>query len=735
MNVVALGPLPVASILWQPRPGAWVLTVVARATYLLRPGEASLAPSQEAPAEDDRHWGDDPAQSLRQARDIVPVKPNAEVVLVGSAFAPERRAVRSVVARLTVGEVDKSIEVVAERFVRPDGSIQEGPPFTQAPLRYERAAGGPGTWNPVGVPRSARDAEGRMILPTLYRPGAAARAVHAAVEPVGFGPIAPSWPERRDRLGTAASWSFRDIASRPLPEGMDLGYFNAAPRDQHLRVLSGTERISLENLHPEHAQLVTTLPGYAPQATLEGRRTGPVAIAMRADTLWIDADRSLCTLTFRGFIPLEAAHEQGQVVVRADRVRPAEGEAALLALAKARVPPELQMTSDLPLSAPQAVRPVLPFTPSVPATPAAVRDSALIPAPALHEVQRTPEPSPWASGAPRPEIALPPAVPLPARPAAVPGALEASNAASAAPATALRAEPLAAGPALEEAAPAPRTEIAEAIELVWYDAESVPSIRKKAEWRPLLDALERVPLDPDVDDPAFTKDPMQIEDRREIFEVIAHASPLDPDGLDAALARCLRDDGKFVPALALFTGELELPFDELASLRATLTTVSPLAGADEALKGAIQAAKEFLATPGLMSAPAVAEGLTKRIEDAFAQGKRVVATGYLEAQRERALLEQRQYQRRSVLGGKHLRGLLRPSGAEPAAGVRLGSGGKQAGAVPVYLPESIAEELPMYPRFRARVIAVLRLAADRYETHPAALRALALARLVTPPRG
>ena len=148
-------------------------------------------------------------------------------------------------------------------------------------------------------------------------------------------------------------------------------------------------------------------------------------------------------------------------------------------------------------------------------------------------------------------------------------------------------------------------------------------------------------------------------------------------------------------------------------MRATLTTVSPLVGSDEALKSAVQAAKDFLATPGLMSAPAVAEGLTKRMEDAFAQGKRVVPAGYLDAQRERALLEQRQYQRRAVFGGKHLRALVRLGGAEPAPGVRLGMAGKappaSAVVVPAYLPESLAEGLPMYPRFRVRMVAEIRL--------------------------
>ena len=239
-------------------------------------------------------------------------------------------------------------------------------------------------------------------------------------------------------------------------------------------------------------------------------------------------------------------------------------------------------------------------------------------------------------------------------------------------------DPLPATVAPEPAPPPVRPE--EAVELVWFDPEIAPRVRRHPSFRPLLDALERAPLDPDFDDPAFAREPMLIEDRREVFEILAHAAPTSAEGLEALLARCVRDDGKFVPALALFAGEMDLPFDELAALRATLTTVAPLVGPDEALKSAVQAAKDFLATPGLLSAPAVAEGLTKRIEDAFAQGKRVVPPGYLEAQRERALLEQRQYQRRAVFGGKHLRGLVKLEGAEPASAARSGGPGRSAGA-------------------------------------------------------
>lgn len=710
MDVVSLGPLPASSLLWQPRPGAWVLTVVARATCMLRPGEAPLAPSQESPAAEDRHWGDDPSRSVRRPRDLVPVKPHAEVVLVGSAYAPERRPTSAVVARLVVGEVDKSIEVVADRFLTSDG-VREGLPFTQMSLAYERAAGGPGTVNPVGLSRGARDTEGRYLLPNLQRPGSAPNAV----DPIGFGPIAPSWPERLDRLGAAAhGWSFRDLG-RPLPEGMDLGFFNVAPRDQHLRALAPAEAIVLENLHADHPRLVTKLPGIVARATLEGRRSGPVPIAMRADTLWIDTDAAIATVVFRGMIPLEGADEQGRVIVVMDRVTGAEPSGVFKAPeAPAR---RYDMTADIPLSARQPASAALPFAQSRPA-PAPV-DMPPPPAPRPPVTE-----SPWASSAPPVAVIAP-------RLASLPNVLEASNAAAAVPPR-VEAPPLetpAVRPA-PEPRPAPKAEIREILDLVWFDPESVPRLRRKPAWRPILDGAERAPVDPDLDDPALAKDPMLVEDRREVFEILARAEPLTAASLDDTLARCQRDDGKFVPTVALFSGELELPFDEIATLRATIGTVTPLIGTDEALRGTVDTAKELLALPDLTAAPAVAKGLTRRIEQAFSQGKRAVPADYLETTRERALIEQRKYQRRTVFGDKHLRALLRfDTGESPP---RTTVGKPQGNAVPVYLPESTAALLPLQARFRARFVAEVRLAADPAESHPAALKVLALARAAAP---
>ncbi len=90
------------------------------------------------------------------------------------------------------------------------------------------------------------------------------------IEPVGFGPIAPSWPTRLERLGrSGADGAQLDVHSGPLPEDLDPSYFNHAPRDQQVQLLRDNERIVLEHLHPDHPRFVTNLPGVRPRAAVE----------------------------------------------------------------------------------------------------------------------------------------------------------------------------------------------------------------------------------------------------------------------------------------------------------------------------------------------------------------------------------------------------------------------------------------------------------------------------------
>ena len=317
MDVVTLCPFRAVGLVWQPRPSAFSLLVVCKATFDLVPGVARLAEVQDYPNEEDNHWDDDAKRSLYSATDLVPFKPRADVLLVGHAFAPYGQAVDSFVTRLVVGDVAKAIEVVSERVWTSEPHVRYGSRITKASLRYERAAGGDGTWNPVGVPQDPpRDAFGMTPLPALQPPGFMVVRRGEPIPPVGYGPLSPSWPGRVEKLGRhAATFHTSRWHLAPLPPDVDARFFNVAPEDQQTAEIRAEERVELLNLHPDIPHLVTTLPGVKPRAFVERPEKPPEEVLMRGDTLWIDTDRQIATLTWRGQVALAARDEAGRVLV------------------------------------------------------------------------------------------------------------------------------------------------------------------------------------------------------------------------------------------------------------------------------------------------------------------------------------------------------------------------------------------------------------------------------------
>jgi hypothetical protein len=317
MDILSLSPFPTAAVAWCAADGRAALTVVCKATYALAPGVSRLAEVQEPIHEHDTHWDDDPEKSVVAPGDLAPFKPRADVVLVGNAYAPEKTPVRSLVARLAVGEVDKTVEVFCQRLFSPDGEIRAGALWTRMALRWERAAGGPDTWNPVGISSDApADKFGQRSLPNLQRPGVHITRPSDILAPTGFGPLAQRWLVRRERLGHYQDrWSDEAWAQIPLGDDFDWLFFQAAPPDQQTDALRADVRLVLENLHPDHPRFVTDLPGVAPRAFVDVPGHPPWDLPLTADTLWIDTARSICTLTWRGQLALSQPDAPGRVVV------------------------------------------------------------------------------------------------------------------------------------------------------------------------------------------------------------------------------------------------------------------------------------------------------------------------------------------------------------------------------------------------------------------------------------
>ncbi len=332
-----------------------------------------------------------------------------------------------------------------------------------------------------------------------------------------------------------------------------------------------------------------------------------------------------------------------------------------------------------PVSAPVAPPPVAqadtpPSSPWVPQPDAAAAEAT----PAVAAVSPVPTPVPIVEQRPQPEPAAVDPEPLPA--------------------------------------PPPRPPRAGRQQLLWFDTDEVARIRRHPEWTPILQALQLDPPEDELEQAVAGQTPADAEERREVFEVLSRAKPLELELLREQLDASFRQ-GMFVPQMVLVQGELEVGFDPLEVLKATATAAAPFAPGDEELEAVLKSVSGFLEDPHLGPTATVPETLTKRVRESFGRVGRPVPPDYLNEQVDHAILSERYYQRREVFGDIYLRGTLfatRSSSAQKS--------------VPTYVPDELTSELPMFRRFHTRIIAELNMSQDQFDSHPACLRVVALAR-------
>ncbi|MFT3764026.1 MAG: DUF2169 domain-containing protein [Minicystis sp.] len=297
------GPFSAAAVTWRDAGGRLFCTVVAKASYELAPGMCAPLPEPIPIQPEDGHWDDDPEKSVHVPSDLAPFKAAAEVVVVGSAFAPGERPAQSVTVRVIAASVDKSVVAWAPRRLRADGTIEDLPRQTRFSLRYEHAAGGPETDNPPGIDPNRADPRGRRTIPELLPPAFELKRPGDFIPTIGLGPIAAGWRPRMGYLGDQDAAWLRGPRENPLPPGFPPRFFQAAPMDQWLdRPLVANERIVLEGLHDSIPRLVTSLSGIEPWAVVG---PGGEPIRLQGDLLFIDTDRTLATLTFRAQVPID----------------------------------------------------------------------------------------------------------------------------------------------------------------------------------------------------------------------------------------------------------------------------------------------------------------------------------------------------------------------------------------------------------------------------------------------
>lgn len=646
MEVICEGPCAVASIVWRKPSGSWTQTVVCKLTFMLRHGEAELLSSVEPIREVEVPWSDAPAGHLYAPADLAPLKPQVDVLVVGRGYPPRDTTLAGgmtspldpspFAARLNVAGIDKIVALTKD-----------------SPLVVELA------------PLSAG----------------------SALRQAALGALAGRWP--------GEGWNLE-----PIPEAISPAFFNVAPEDQRVAEIRDDQEIRLTALHPEHPLLVTRLPGARPVVRVKRPAQVAESVKMKADTLWIHTDRGLCTLTFRGRVGLDSPEEEGCVSVRVTGAGSVLQEHSTNAQDSANA---TQVdTAPLPVIGDMAA---IQTPPPFPIQTEAAHYPRTEPPPfvALKSDERTvtlvdpiglpSAPTPWAPSLGPSTDALrrvppPPLIQSPARSIALEGALAASNAAAGVhePRPDLSPQPAKPTPKAEPK-PAPRRE---RIELLWFDPAALPRIRRNPSWKKIIADLKPRPSDDDFDGGLPADQMKAAKDKRDILGVLARGEALDLDGIKKAIDMAEADDGSFVPPYVLTSGILELPFDEVETLKAMRVVVSPFLRSDKKLQETVDHIDEVMKTQGIERAKNVALGMITLLERAFDTGNRGLATGYLRAEAEPLLLEGRRYAKRDG----QIRGLLTIPGAEKA--------------VVACLPEEMGESLPSMKRFEARVIALAR---------------------------
>jgi uncharacterized protein YjbI with pentapeptide repeats len=265
-------------------------------------------------------------------------KPRGELLVTGACYAPRGAPVAACKVRVSAGPLDKTLYVAGDREWRR-GAATDPEPFAEMKLTWDRAFGGVGfAQNPVGrgfAPVKG-DAGESHPLPNVEDPAHLVASPNDRPAPAGFGPYDLTWPQRFAKIGTYDDrWLKQDFPG--LARDLDPSFFNVAPRDQQLEGFwKGGEAITIENMHPAHAVLTTSVPRVVCRCFVnlrDGAASGPkprapaersptegatlVEVPLRIDTIRLFPAEERGVAVFRGTVRVaeDDAHDVLQAIL------------------------------------------------------------------------------------------------------------------------------------------------------------------------------------------------------------------------------------------------------------------------------------------------------------------------------------------------------------------------------------------------------------------------------------
>jgi hypothetical protein len=315
------------------RAGHELVVVAVKATYDFP--EDGLRPqfsSEQIPiTTSDRFSGEPGLSAPLYEADLAHRKPFCDVLLNGSAHAPDGIPAAKVPVGLKVGAMIKAFNVVGDRVWEVGTlSVSTSPPlhFTALPISYDNAFGGVDLGasetsklksypaNPVGrgYCPSRREIDGQK-LPNTEELQRTVDDTKGPYQPLAFGSVGRNWQPRASFAGTYDQ-AWMDHRAPFWPDDFDDRYFQAAPSDQQIPHPLGNEEVVLKNLTPLGGLVRFNLPIFKPQVLFVPHRGAPMQHAVRTDTVLFEPDLKRFTLCARVALPMrKSCFDLREVVV------------------------------------------------------------------------------------------------------------------------------------------------------------------------------------------------------------------------------------------------------------------------------------------------------------------------------------------------------------------------------------------------------------------------------------
>lgn len=298
------------------------LVVVVKGTFIIpKQGEEVKLAEQQIPLiEADTFTGEPGYSAPIYEVDYAPIKHKCDVILNGSAYAPQGKPVSKVQVGLKLESLVKTFVVTGNRVWDTGLSTALTMPeeFKTMPFSYDSAFGGVDNFhddekkhsaymkNPVGNgfhEQLSKHLVNETPLPNTEELERPIQSPNADYQPMAFGVIGRGWESRLKHAGTYDQ-NWIDNTFPFLPVDFNEAYFQSAPEDQQISFPKGGEEVVLVNLTPE-GRTAFNLPSIEMPVVFFRKKGEKYETQAVIDTIVIEPDKGVFTLTWRASLLLK----------------------------------------------------------------------------------------------------------------------------------------------------------------------------------------------------------------------------------------------------------------------------------------------------------------------------------------------------------------------------------------------------------------------------------------------